>query len=104
MRYGPIEKLDQVCLNEFGHSKVLRLFRNNAGSSEDVGLVGHGGLRGRGPGAEQVLAVMLPLTKTASSVAFSYDAAGEVLVSLKQDQRLHSVSRMYVQEKACTQL
>lgn len=101
MRYGPTEKMGQVCLNEFGHSKVLRFFRNNAGSSGDMGLVRHGGLRGRGSGAEQGLAVMPPLAKTASSVSFSYNEAGGVFVSLKQDRRLHSVSRMYVQEKAC---
>ena len=35
-------------------------------------------------------------------VAFSYYAAGVVLVSLKQDQRSHSVSRKYVQDKTCT--
>lgn len=68
MRYGPIEKMGQVCLCEFGRSKVLRVFRNNAGSSEDVELVRHGGLRGKGPGAGQVLAAMLPLAKKASSM------------------------------------
>ena len=55
----------------------------------------------QGSGAEQGLAVMPPLAKTASSVSFSYNEAVGVFSSLKQDRRLHSVSRMYVQEKAC---